>query len=472
MDKLIEWSPVMAALLERLKLLLHIADKEGDSEEQIRQHGFLIYMGLLMSLGGLLWGTLCMVAGLYQAAVVPYAYILLTTFNFIYLYDTKDFIRVQNNQILISLLLPFVFQFLLGGFVASGGNVLWSVLAVFGSFTLRRKHMAVVWLILFVLLVLLSGLIDPYARVFDTGITKDYVIAFFVLNFILVIVIIFSLYYYFVNSEEQARKKLQESLEKLNIAQEQLIESEKMASLGALVSGVAHEINTPLGVGMTGISQIDHEVWKLEHNYNEGTLTEEAFQSFIQTVQKLSKTIHDRLNNAVMLVRSFKAISVDQHFEDMREFNLRKYIDDLLLSMHNPLKSKQVEVMNMLDEDLLLESYPGIFSQIFSNFIMNSIVHGFEDHASWNLIKIRAERTEDKLILIYEDNGVGVSEAVEKKMLDPFFTTKRGQGGSGLGLNVVYNLITQKLGGTLEIVHIAPQGLGYRITLDKSVIKV
>lgn len=465
----------MNSLFKRLRLLLTIGDQESDTEEEKRQHGFLIYMGLLMSTGGLLWSTLCIVNELYLPAIVPYTYIFITILNFTYLYRTKNFIVTQNIQIMMSLLLPFFFQFLLGGFVASGGNVLWSVLAVFGSFTLRNKKMSIVWLVLFILLMIFSGLVDAQAKRFDIGLSEGYIIFFFVLNFITTVLIIFSLYYYFVSSEEDARLKLQASLEQLHLAQDQLVKSEKMASLGSLVSGVAHEINTPLGVGLSGISHIEHEVKKLETNYNEQTLTEEALRSYISTTKQLVTTVRDRLNNAVALVRSFKNISVDQHFEDVREFNLKKYIDDLLLSLQNQLKSKQIKVINSIDEHMVIESYPGIFSQIISNFILNSIKHGFEgevNNETKNIIKISIYQADNRLNIRYEDNGIGITDATEKRIFDPFFTTKRGQGGSGLGLNVVYNLVTQKLKGTLDVIRISPHGLGFTIVFDIPVKKV
>jgi len=314
-----------------------------------------------------------------------------------------------------------------------------------------------------------SGLVDSEAKQFDMGLPEAYVIFFFVVNFILVISIIFSLYYYFVSSEEDARHKLQNSLEQLNQAQDQLIESEKMASLGSLVSGVAHEINTPLGVGLTGISQIDHEIKKIESNYHSDTLTEEVLLSSIAVTRQLTQTIRDRLNNAVTLVKSFKNISVDQHFEDQREFGLKQYIDDLIRSLQSPLKSKHVTVVNTIDKDIVLDSYPGIYSQIISNLILNSINHGFED-GSENIIEISSD-VDDKLRLHYKDNGSGITDEIENKIFDPFFTTKRGQGGSGLGMNIVYNLITQKLNGTIDIIKVSPHGLGFNIILDTSHIK-
>ena len=452
--------------------LLTIADTSNSTEAQKRHHSFLIYMGLLMSTGGLIWGTLCLYHDIYIAAMVPYTYIVITTLNFTYLYFTKNFQVSQNIQIIISLLLPFFFQFFLGGFIASGGNVLWSVIAVFGSFTMGDKKKSLLWFFLFCSLMVFSGLVDAYAKPYDIGLPEAYIIGFFVLNFIMVIGIIFSLYYYFVSSEEKVRLELQESLKKLEQAQKTLIESEKMASLGSLVSGIAHEINTPLGVGLTGISQIDHELQKLESNYKEDKLTEEALKSYITIMNKLVQTIRDRLNNAVTLVKSFKHISVDQHFEDQREFNLKQYVDSIIFSFQTPLKAKQIKVINRINESIVLDSYPGIFSQIFSNLILNSIKHAFdEDKDKDNIITISVELT-DQFFLNYQDNGIGISSENEKKIFDPFFTTKRGQGGSGLGLHIIYNLITQQLKGTLKLINVSPHGLGFNITLDPSIIKV
>jgi len=463
---------IMKTLLKYFNPILTIADMDTDTEEVKRQHGFLIYMGLLMSFGGLLWGIICIINGLYIPMIVPFTYVGITTLNFFYLYNTKNFIVSQNIQILISLLLPFFFQFFLGGFVASGGNVLWAVLAVFGSFTLRRKHMAIVWLMLFILLMIFSGLVDQEAKQFDIGLSEGYIIFFFVFNFIMTITIIFTLYYYFVSSEEKARIKLNESLEKIKLVQNQLIESEKMASLGSLVSGVAHEINTPLGIVLTSISHIDNEVNKMESNYNEQSLTEEALKEYIDETKQIVKIIGNQLNNAVTLIKSFKNISVDQHVEEKREFNLKQYMDDIVISLRNILKKRHVKIINNIDEEIELNSYPGIFSQIFSNLIINSINHGFENNNEENIIEISLEETNETLIITYKDNGKGIDDAYEKKIFDPFFTTKRGTGGSGLGLNIVYNLITQKLGGTLKVVRISPHGLGFTISLNNKVKKV
>jgi len=452
-----------------IQKLLTIADKDTSTDDERRQHGFLIYMGLLMSSGGLLWGSLCVYYGIYIAAAVPYAYIGITVLNFTYLYYSKNFKFSQNLQIIISLLLPFFFQFFLGGFIASGGNVLWSVIAVFGSFTLRNKKMSLVWLSLFIGLMIFSGLVDDYAKPYDIGLDNSYIIFFFVINFIFTISIIFSLYYYFVSTEESARRELQDSLEQLKLTQEQLIESEKMASLGSLVSGVAHELNTPLGVGISGVSQLKHELKKLISNYEQNTLTENALHEYFEVTEKLTDTINDRLSNAATLVKSFKSISVDQHFEDKREFDLCQYINNIIISLQNQLKSKQVKIENKIGQNIILDTYPGVISQVFSNLILNSLAHAFEDNNNNNIII--SVNVGDAIVIIYEDNGKGVSKEIEKKIFDPFFTTKRGQGGSGLGLHIIYNLITQRLLGSLEAFSVSPHGLGFRITLSTSLLK-
>ena len=164
-----------------------------------------------------------------------------------------------------------------------------------------------------------------------------------------------------------------------------------------------------------------------------------------------------------------KNISVDQHFDDQREFLLKEYVDSIIFGFQAPLNEKEVNVINKIDDSIILDSYPGVFSQIFSNLILNSIKHGFEIGEK-NVITISSELT-DKLIIIFKDNGKGISKEDEKKVFDPFFTTKRGQGGSGLGLHIVYNLITQQLKGTLELTQVTPHGLGFMITLDPSMIK-
>jgi signal transduction histidine kinase len=269
-----------------------------------------------------------------------------------------------------------------------------------------------------------------------------------------------------VNTTE---RELKDAITELQSTQEKLIISEKMASLGSLVSGVGHEVNTPLGVSLTGISQVSFEVDKLYKGYNEDELTEEQFESTLTTLKELTKTIHSSLENAANIINSFKHIAVDQNIDDRREFNLKEYLDEIAISLRNEFKRKQVKFVNNIDEKIELNSYPGTVTQIMTNLMLNSIKHGFE-YGQENTIEVSSQKEEDgSVILHYKDNGKGISQEVEKKIFDPFFTTARGQGGSGLGMNIVYNLITEKLHSEISIEPSA-KGLHFKIKINPDMV--
>lgn len=263
------------------------------------------------------------------------------------------------------------------------------------------------------------------------------------------------------------QNELEDKIRLLQDTQNKLVESEKMASLGSLVAGIAHEVNTPLGVSLTGVSQINHEVKKLEKSFNNESLTEEDFTQYVDTMKQLTSTIYSSLDNAVALVKSFKNISVDQHSEEARVFNLYEYVNDTIVSLYSAIKTKNVTIQNNVNKEISMDSFPGIYSQIFSNLILNSVKHAFDDDDG-NEIEINAEIKDDKLLVNYNDNGRGITPEIEKKIFDPFFTTARGQGGSGLGLNIVYNLIKQKLGGDIKVARNEAQGLHFTITIELS----
>ncbi|HIP54887.1 MAG TPA: hypothetical protein EYH11_05390 [Sulfurimonas autotrophica] len=256
------------------------------------------------------------------------------------------------------------------------------------------------------------------------------------------------------NELVDSNKQLESKIRELNDAQNMLVESEKLASLGALVAGVSHEINTPIGIALTGISNIEYETNLVDKLYKEEELTEEKLVSYIKLVTKLSKTIHTSLSNAIRLIQSFKKISVDQHSGEKRIINLSKYFDEIVLSLNNSLKQKRVVVLNNIDKDIELETYAGIYSQIFSNLILNTLKHAFNEKERDNIIEVYTIVTQNNLEIHFKDNGKGIDKNIKNKIFDPFFTTKRGQGGSGLGLNIIHNLILKKLHGTISIVDI------------------
>ena len=191
-----------------LSFLSSIADKEYDTQKERRAHRFLIYLGTLMSIGGIIWGAISMYSGIFYESFIPFFYAVITTINFIYLYYTKDFQSAQFVQVLVSLLLPFVFQFFLGGFVASGAVVLWSILTILGSFTFQNRATTLKWFVVYLMLIATCGLIDRKFSYITIEVPTEISLLFITLNITLISVIIFTLFYYFVSSEEKLQEQL------------------------------------------------------------------------------------------------------------------------------------------------------------------------------------------------------------------------------------------------------------------------
>lgn len=260
--------------------------------------------------------------------------------------------------------------------------------------------------------------------------------------------------------------RLEETLKELHFAQETLIDTEKMAALGSLVSGVAHEVNTPVGTALTGISQIRYSTTELEKEFLNDKMDEKTFLSYLESTKSLSTMSEESLVRAAKLIRSFKEISVDQHSDEKREIDLKQYIDEVIHTLSIELKNYGIRVNNDIPENINLLTYPGYISQIFSNLILNAIKHAFESSKD-NTITMHAMQEDNKTVITFKDNGKGVSDEVAEKLFDPFFTTARGKGGSGLGLNIVYNLLSSKLHGTIGIDTEYKDGLGFIIEIGE-----
>ncbi|MCP4131448.1 MAG: response regulator [bacterium] len=243
-------------------------------------------------------------------------------------------------------------------------------------------------------------------------------------------------------------ESLIESLETLKKTKDQLVQSEKMASLGSLVTGVAHEINTPLGVGITAASFLEDTVnqFSAEH----ASLTEEVpgFDKLANKIVTASSTILKNLERAATLVGNFKLVAVDQTSDEKRLFRVKDYINNVLLTLYPRLKEGGHSIRVNCPDNLEILSYPGAFSRILNNLIMNSLIHGFDGQEKGEvLVDISLE--EDELCFQYHDDGIGMDEYQVKRIFDPFYTTKRGSGGTGLGMYIVYNLVIQTLRGEI-----------------------
>jgi predicted ATPase/signal transduction histidine kinase len=247
---------------------------------------------------------------------------------------------------------------------------------------------------------------------------------------------------------QQRTCELSETLSDLKSAQNKLVESEKMAALGGLVAGVAHEINTPIGIGITAASLLAEKVEKFFDSYTTGKIKRSELEKFLDTAMQSSNMILANLTRAANLIHSFKEVAVDQSSELKRTFKVKEYLEEILTSLTVKLKKTKHQVEIDGEENIVLDSYPGVFSQIVTNLVMNSLLHAYDGDDA-GIISFGFKLEGDRLIFEYADNGKGIPQENLNKIFEPFFTTKRAQGGTGLGLHIIYNLVTQKLKGTI-----------------------
>jgi len=265
---------------------------------------------------------------------------------------------------------------------------------------------------------------------------------------------------------EEQNAALENALTSLKDAQGELVRQEKLASLGRLVAGVAHEINTPLGICVTATSHLVEELKLTREDMASGVLDEDGLNQFLDIIDQSLRIMTTNTQRAAALVRSFKQVAVDQSSDDIRSFNLRKYLDEVLLSLQPKLKGKPVTIDIDCAQNIELASFPGAVSQIVTNMVVNSLVHGFEEGQPGK-IKITGKVDGDFVEFDYSDDGIGMDTATLGQLFDPFFTTKRGSGGSGLGAHILFNLVTGALGGTVKVVSAPGMGLHYKLRFPK-----
>ncbi|XPV75704.1 MAG: ATP-binding protein [Desulfovibrio sp.] len=269
------------------------------------------------------------------------------------------------------------------------------------------------------------------------------------------------------NELQQANTQLQNSLEKLQLTQSKLIEAEKMASLATLVAGVAHEINTPLGTALTAASSLQSRVVEISTYVTQEKVSKSNLLNRLSFSHELSNAIMTNLHRASELVQSFKQVSVDQNTSEKRIFNVRNYMDNILISMRSEYARTSHKVALSCPPDLRIDSYPSALTQIVTNFIMNSLVHGFHNMENGRM-NIHVEESDDNIIIQYSDNGKGMSAETLEKIFDPFYSTKTTAQNTGLGMHVVYNIVTQQLGGIIAVESTENEGVCFTITLPKN----
>jgi PAS domain S-box-containing protein len=263
---------------------------------------------------------------------------------------------------------------------------------------------------------------------------------------------------------EEAKKAAEDTLQQLKTTQEQLIEAAKMSELGNLVAGVAHEINTPVGIGVTAASRLETLTKEIVNLYKDGKMKRADLDKYLGSTQKGSNLILKNLLRAADLIQSFKQVAVDQAGEQQRTFALNEYLNEVLTTLRPEFKHTKHQIEIECDKSIVLSSYPGVFSQIVTNFLMNSLIHGFKDKLDGHM-KIIIQQNDDELVLRYSDDGRGIPADIVSKVFDPFFTTNRQGGGSGLGMHIVYNLVTHQLKGLIQCESVVGEGTTFIICI-------
>ncbi len=248
----------------------------------------------------------------------------------------------------------------------------------------------------------------------------------------------------------QTNAELQNVNRRLEQTHDQLLQREKMAALGELVAGIAHEINTPVGIIVTSASLLAQQTDTLQDSYQQKTLAEGELMQYLSTAEESTALIQANATRAAELIQSFKQVAVDQTAGEQRHINMTRYIDETLASLAPALKKSAATIKVSGPSNLTLTTYPGALAQILANLVLNSLMHGFTEGEPGH-IHIAVATKEEKVILTYRDNGNGIPAGLREKVFTPFFTTRRNAGGSGLGLHILYNLVTQTLNGEVRI---------------------
>ncbi len=247
-----------------------------------------------------------------------------------------------------------------------------------------------------------------------------------------------------------SKDRAEAALSELKGTQRQLVEAEKMASLGGLVAGIAHEVNTPIGIAVTAATYLQESSRLLVARIDAQQLKASELPLFRDNVNESMRLILGSLERALHLINSFKKVAVDQSSEQRRRFEIGGFLEDVRTALRPSFKATPHQLQIQCSEGIEVDSYPGALFQIITNLINNSLIHAFiEGHAGQ--MTISATRDDESLVLRYRDDGQGMPETVAARAFEPFFTTRRGSGGSGLGLHVVFNLVTQMLAGRIEL---------------------
>ena len=266
-----------------------------------------------------------------------------------------------------------------------------------------------------------------------------------------------------------SKEKAESALFELNTAQQNLIDAERLAALGGLVAGVAHEVNNPIGISLTVASSFARRTEMFEAELkSDGGLRRSQLEEFVRSSRDASQQLVANLHRAGELIQSFKQVAVDRSHVERRQFLLSEATDQIITSLKPVLKRAPIALEVDVPEGLMIDGYPGSYGQILTNLFLNAVNHAFADGRAGTISIAARPRGPDDVEIIFADNGAGMSPDVQRQAFDPFFTTRRNEGGTGLGLHIVYNLVTQQLGGRMMLESRLGQGTTFRIIMPRT----
>ena len=266
-----------------------------------------------------------------------------------------------------------------------------------------------------------------------------------------------------------SKEKAESALLELNTAQQNLIDAERLAALGGLVAGVAHEVNNPIGISLTVASSFARRAEMFDAELRSATpLKRSQLEQFVRTSRDAAQQLVSNLHRAGQLIQSFKQVAADRSHAERRQFNLAESTDQIVASLRPVLKRSPISISVEVPEGLIVDGYPGSYGQILTNLFLNAANHAFPDGRAGAISIAAKPRGNDDIEIVFTDNGAGMTPDVQRQAFDPFFTTRRNEGGTGLGLHIVYNLVTQQLGGRMMLESRLGQGTTFRIIMPRS----
>lgn len=268
----------------------------------------------------------------------------------------------------------------------------------------------------------------------------------------------------------QSKEEAERALADLRDTQASLVLAEKMASLGSLVAGMSHEISTPLGIGVSAASHLSDEIGKLGERFRLDQLKRSDLEDFLDTATEATRIMQGNLGRATRLIQAFKQVSADQTTDELREFRVCEYLREIMLSLAPAFRHIEHRVDIDCPDDLVIRSRPGALGQIVTNLVMNALQHAFEGGERLALMTITVSQPRPgRVVIEFGDNGHGIPADSLPRVFDPFFTTRRGAGGTGLGLHIVYNLVSQVLGGTIAVSSRPGEGTRFIISFPQDI---